>query len=86
MPRYDSEEEWHDDYQDDADDADDDSSADEPTIPCPHCGHEIHEDAWRCPHCENYISAEDAPRVRKSWFIILGTILTLVLIYMLVMH
>jgi len=24
----------------------------EPTIDCPYCGAEIHEDAQRCPRCE----------------------------------
>ena len=26
------------------------------TVPCPYCGAAIHEEAERCPHCENYIS------------------------------
>ena len=31
------------------------------TVPCPYCRAPIHEDAERCPKCENYISREDAP-------------------------
>ena len=32
-----------------------------PIIPCPYCGAEIHDETERCPHCEHYISKEDAP-------------------------
>jgi hypothetical protein len=35
---------------------------DEPTVPCPYCQREIHEESQRCPYCEQYISQEDAPR------------------------
>ena len=49
---------------------DDDFAVDEfvehdATIDCPHCGKEIYEDAERCPHCERYLSDEDAAR-RKN--------------------
>lgn len=54
---------------------------DEPTIPCPYCGQHIHEESQRCPHCENYISDEDTPPSRKSWWIILGALAGLYVVY-----
>lgn len=60
--------------------ADDDDEA-EPTAPCPCCRRQIHEDAQRCPHCERYISAEDAPRDRKPWWIVATVVLCLYLVY-----
>lgn len=71
--------EWGDDgWDDDAPNYDGDE---EPTIPCPYCGAEIHEDAGRCPHCERYISEEDAPASRKPWWIIAGVVVCLGLVY-----
>jgi hypothetical protein len=67
------EEGWDDSW--DADDFDEDD--DEPTVPCPYCRREIHEDAQRCPHCERYISTEDAPPARKPWWVIVGALLAL---------
>ena len=81
MPRYDDDwdepdEDWDgDDWGDDDDDLDD-------TIPCPYCHEPIHEDAQRCPHCEHYISAEDAPPARKPWWIILGVGICLLVVYL----
>jgi hypothetical protein len=60
-----------------AEDADDG----EPTIPCPYCRREIHEDAPRCPYCGQYISREDTPPARKPWLIVVGTIVTLYILY-----
>ncbi len=69
MPRrFADEEEW-------------DEEDEEPTVPCPCCREEIHEDAQRCPHCGKYISEEDAPPDRKSWWIIVGVILCLYAVY-----
>jgi hypothetical protein len=67
----------------DWDDEDDDVDLydDEPTIPCPWCRREIHEDAQRCPYCERYLSDEDAPPARKPWWIVLGTIVCLYLCF-----
>jgi hypothetical protein len=54
----------------------------EPTIPCPYCRREIHEDSQRCPYCESYISQEDAPPSRKPWWLIAGVALCLVIVYL----
>jgi len=77
MGRRTTEEDWNDDGS-----PGDDGS----TIPCPYCQREIYEDALRCPHCENYISAEDSPPVPKTRFVVLGTIVTLAVIYWWIMH
>jgi hypothetical protein len=53
----------------------------EPTVPCPYCKREIPEDAPRCPYCEHYISEEDPPPSRKPWWIILGVVLGLYVVY-----
>jgi hypothetical protein len=58
-----------------------DQDEEEPTIPCPYCGQHIHEESQRCPHCENYISQEDTPPSRKSWWIILGALAGLYVVY-----
>ena len=71
--------EWEDDPDDDFDGGSDDDEAE--TVPCPYCRRPIHEDAERCPYCENYISREDAPPTRKPWWIILGAGLCLFVVY-----
>jgi hypothetical protein len=53
----------------------------EPTIPCPYCRREIHEDSQRCPYCEHYVSREDAPPARKPWWIIIGVVACLYVVY-----
>lgn len=74
--------EWDEDWDDDFDSAidDGDSELDEGTVSCPYCGAAVFEDAEWCPHCENYISQEDAPtgQSKPAWiwvvlFLILGT-------------
>ena len=53
----------------------------EPTIPCPHCRRQIHEESQRCPYCENYISEEDTVPALKPWWIIIGALLALYVVY-----
>lgn len=53
----------------------------EPLVPCPYCQREILEDVAACPYCGNYISAEDAPPARKPWWIIVGALLCLYIVY-----
>ena len=73
----DDEDDWR------SDEADDESDGDD-TVPCPYCRRDIHEDAQRCPYCENYISEEDAetPATAKPLWIIIGTLLCFVVIYL----
>jgi len=81
MPRTNSvDDDWDDDIDDDVDDQEFDDD-DEPTVPCPWCREEIHEDAQRCPHCGEYISEEDAPAARKPWWIVVGVVACLYLVY-----
>jgi hypothetical protein len=54
----------------------------EPTIPCPYCRRDVLEDAERCPYCEHYLSKEDAPRERKPWWIIVGVVACLCVVYL----
>lgn len=51
-----------------------------PTVPCPYCREEISEEAERCPHCGNYISAEDAPPQPRSKFVVVMMIVTLLIV------
>ena len=74
MPRHIAEEE-------DWEDTDGDDGEGEPTIPCPYCKRQVHEDSPRCPYCEQYISEEDAPPSGKPWWIIVGTLLCLYAVY-----
>jgi hypothetical protein len=73
-----------DDWDDGPESEDEDFSEDddeEPTIPCPYCRREIHEDAQRCPYCERYLSRVDAPTARKPWWMILGVVACLYVVY-----
>ena len=72
---------YEEDAWDDEDEAWDGDEDEEPTIDCPHCGGEVHEDAQRCPHCETYLSEEDAPPAGKPWWIVLGAIACLYVVY-----
>ena len=52
------------------------------TVPCPHCGREIYDEAERCPYCESYISEEDtAQPARKPWWLLVGVALCLYAVY-----
>jgi hypothetical protein len=58
---------------------DDDETFD--TVPCPYCREPIHEDFVRCPHCENYISTADGPRLKvQPWWIIVGVAVCLLIV------
>lgn len=69
---WDEEDEWDGENFDEEDSFSRDD--DEPTIACPYCGEEVHEDSPRCPNCENYLSQEDAPTTaaNKPWWFLLG--------------
>jgi hypothetical protein len=56
---------------------DNDQEEDDDTIPCPYCRRPVYEDAERCPHCENYLSREDAPAGIKPWWIVIGLLVCL---------
>ncbi len=80
MPRlYKPEDAWDDDDPEDPGYPEDDD--DEPTIPCPHCRREIHEDSERCPYCARYLSKEDAPPSPKPWWLIIGVAACLYVVY-----
>ena len=57
-----------------------DEDDEDETCPCPYCGEPVHEDAEQCPHCEYYLSDEDAPAAAKPWWIIAGVITVLAII------
>ena len=71
-----------DDWDDDAVDSTyDDDDREEPTIPCPNCRRQIHEDSQRCPYCEHYVTEEGSPSPRKPWWIVIGVIVCLFVVY-----
>jgi len=76
MPRRMSDDEWDEDAEWGEDEDDN-----EPTVACPYCGRQILEDSPRCPYCERYISAEDAPPSRKPWWLLLGALACLYVVY-----
>jgi uncharacterized paraquat-inducible protein A len=80
MPRH--VDEWDEESWDDEEPDEPDDDEDDDTIPCPYCKKPVHEDAQRCPHCESYISAEDAPPTRKPWWIVVGAVAVLAVVYM----
>jgi hypothetical protein len=66
----------------DEEDTDDTAGGEEgSTVPCPYCGKDIFDDSPRCPYCGNYISESDSPPSRKPWWIVVGVIVCLYLIY-----
>ena len=83
MPRRVAEEDWDggEGDWDDAQDSLDEAPDDEPTIPCHYCKKQIHEDSPQCPYCGQYLSEEDTPPPRKPWWIIVGALLCLYVVY-----
>jgi hypothetical protein len=86
MPRWpDDEDDWEDDFEaDEGDDFDSSDDIDDATIPCPYCRRPIHEEAERCPHCEQYVSQEDATASRKPWWLLVGVAAGLYAVYRLI--
>jgi hypothetical protein len=87
--RVQEEAEWDDEgWEEDDSESDDwnDGEEEEPTIPCPYCRREIHEDSVRCPLCGQYLSDEDLPASRKPWWIILGVVLCILVIWFWIAH
>ena len=70
----DDEEDWDDDESDD-----DDSDV---LVECPYCREEIPEDVQRCPYCNEYISMEDSPPSRKSWWIVVTVFVCLAMMFL----
>ena len=56
------------------------TSGDSPDVPCPHCGKTITEDHQRCPFCNAFITKEDAPAEKKSSFVMIMLLISLVAI------
>lgn len=71
-PRFDSWDDGEGDDEYDPDDAVGEERDEETTSACPFCGEEIYEDAEWCPHCEQYLSRESAPRPPRSGWIWVG--------------
>jgi transposase-like protein len=84
MPRYDDDD-WKEDKPDWGADEEDleipPEERGEPVVTCPYCRKQIHEQSPRCPYCERYISEEDTPPSRKPWWIIIGALLALYVVY-----
>lgn len=74
------------DEAEDPDESDQDSDEDpSATIPCPNCGHDVFEDADRCPHCGEYITPA-ASSARPMWLIIAAILALLALLFWLVLR
>jgi hypothetical protein len=67
QPDDDAEDEW----------PDDDPEFDETprNMPCPKCRKMMDIDAWRCPHCGEYIPDTYHPRSRLRWLLVLAWVL-----------
>jgi len=82
MPRLtDRDDDWGDDSDSEEDDDYPDFGDDEAMIPCPNCGVDIHDESEQCPRCGRYLSKEDAPANRKPWWIIVGVVVCLYVVY-----
>lgn len=51
------------------------------TVPCPHCGALVFDEAEQCPECGTYVTEEGAEPQRKPWWIVAGTVACLVVVY-----
>lgn len=61
-------------------DADNTSGEDaDATVPCPHCGADIFDDAERCPKCGKYLSREDSPATHKPLWVVAGAVICLLI-------
>lgn len=93
MPRRVTTDDWDDDRDHDDDEGfdppDEDWEPDEDefhdtqddgTDPCPYCGKPIYHGAERCPHCEKYISEEDAPPAAKPGWIGFTAVVCLIVV------
>jgi hypothetical protein len=84
--RVEEEREW-DDEESEEDEGDESlDGEEEPTIPCSYCRQEIYEDSVRCPHCGQYLSEEDLSASRKPWWIILGVVLCILVVWFWIAH
>ena len=76
---------WEDKAEDLLDESDEldivDEGLEEPTVECPYCDEPIHEETQCCPYCGTYISEEDRTARRPPWWIALGVVVCLYLIY-----
>lgn len=68
---YEDEEDDDLDEREEPEDSDVDDSDSVDTVRCPYCRKPIYEQAEVCPHCDRYISREDAPPDRKPLWIVL---------------
>ena len=81
MASREAESDWEDDaYGSDESFLEEDDQLDEPTVDCPFCGLEIHEEAQRCPGCEQYVSDADYRQSHKPLWIVVTVILCLIAI------
>jgi hypothetical protein len=67
---------------DEFDDENEEDDADgETTIPCPHCGEDVFDNAEQCPACGMWLIADRRPLTgRPRWFVVLGVVVALLAI------
>ncbi len=61
------------------DPSDQDDSDETDTIPCPHCGESVYEQAEWCPKCGKYLSRDDS-RAHAGLLIAAGVVVCLVIV------
>ncbi|MFP6674721.1 MAG: hypothetical protein VB878_06560 [Pirellulaceae bacterium] len=72
--------EWDSDEYDSWDETED-TWDEEPTVACPECNAEVHEDSVRCPVCGNYITWTKAVTVRPRWWTSLCRWMAVILVF-----